>query len=49
MDRKKRSGQAAFTNDEGNALHQPTFDLTFFIGDDHFDHSIDKEVGDRRF
>ncbi len=47
MDREKRSGQAAFSNDEGNAFYQPFVDLAFFIGDDHFDHSIDKKVGER--
>ena len=47
MDRKKRSQQAALTNDEGHALHQSFDDLTFFIGHDHFDHPIDKKIGER--
>jgi hypothetical protein len=47
MDREKRSGQASFANDTGNALHQSFVDLTFFIGNDHSDHSVDKKIGEK--
>jgi hypothetical protein len=48
MDLKKRPGQASLTYDEGNALHQPVDNLTFFIGHDHFGYSIDKKIGEKK-
>jgi hypothetical protein len=45
MDRKKRSRQAAFSNDQSDALHQPAFDFAFYSGDDYFNYPIGKKVG----
>jgi len=47
MDRKKRSRQASFSNDESDAFYQSSFDIAFFIGDDHFDYSVDKKIEKR--
>ena len=44
MDRKEGSRQASFTNDQGNAFHQSSDDLTFFIGHDHPVYSIDTTI-----
>jgi hypothetical protein len=41
MDREKRSRQAAFANDQGDALHQPAFHFTFHSRDDHPDYPVD--------